>query len=79
MVKNSPLGFTGGSDSKESAHNGGDLGSIPGSGSSSGRGNVNPLWYSCLEYSMDGGAWVGYSPSGRRVGHNCVSVKTIMP
>ena len=28
-------------------------GSIPGSGSSSGGGHVNPLWYSCLENPMD--------------------------
>ena len=33
---------------KESAHNAGDLGSIPGSGRSPGEGNVNPLQYSCL-------------------------------
>ena len=35
----------------------GDVGSIPGSGSSPGRGNGNPLQYSCLENSMDGAAW----------------------
>ena len=35
----------------------GDLGSIPGSGRSSGLGNGNPLQYSCLENSMDRGAW----------------------
>ena len=35
----------------------GDPGSIPGSGRSSGEGNGNPLQYSCLENSMDGGAW----------------------
>ena len=34
----------------------GDPGSIPGSGRSSGEGNGNPLQYSCLENSMDGGA-----------------------
>ena len=37
--------------------NAGDLGSIPGSGRSLGGGNGNPLQYSCLEKSMDGGAW----------------------
>ena len=42
---------------KESACNAGDLGSIPGSGRSPGEGNGNPLQYSCLENSMDGGAW----------------------
>ena len=42
-------GFPVGSDSKESACNAGDPGSIPGSGRSPGEGNGNPLWYSCLE------------------------------
>ena len=32
----------------------GDLGSIPGLGGSPGKGNGNPLQYSCLENSMDG-------------------------
>ena len=35
--------------------NAGDLGLIPGSGRSPGEGNGNPLQYSCLENSMDGG------------------------
>ena len=43
------LGFPGGSEVKVSACNAGDLGSIPGSGRSSGEGNGNPLQYSCLE------------------------------
>ena len=34
-----------------------DLGSIPGSGRSPGEGKGNPLQYSCLENSMDRGAW----------------------
>ena len=42
---------------KESACNAGDLGSVPGSGISPGEGNDNPLQYSCLENSMDRGAW----------------------
>ena len=50
-------GFPGGSDGKASACKEEDLGSIPGSGRSSGEGNGNPLQYSCLENSMDGGAW----------------------
>ena len=49
-------GFPGGSDSKASAHNAGDPGSILGSGRFSGEGNGNPLQYSCLENPMDGGA-----------------------
>ena len=35
----------------------GDLSLIPGSGRSPGEGNGNPLQYSCLESSMDKGAW----------------------
>ena len=35
----------------------GAMGSIPGSGRSSGEGNDYPLKYSCLENSMDRGAW----------------------
>ena len=45
------------SDGKESACNAGDLGSVPGLGSSSGEGNGYPLQYSCRENSMDRGAW----------------------
>ena len=51
------LGFLGDADGKESTCNAGDLGSIPGSGRSSGEGNGSPLQYSCLENSMDRGAW----------------------
>ena len=50
-------GFPGGSDGKESAHNVGNTGLIPGLGNSPGEGNGNPLQYSCLENSMDRGAW----------------------
>ena len=37
--------------------NAGGLGLIPGSGKSPREGNGNPLQYSCLENSMDRGAW----------------------
>ena len=47
------LGFPGSSAGKESAHNVGDLGSIPGLGRSPGEGNDYPLQYSGLENSMD--------------------------
>ena len=49
--------FPGGSDGKEPACNAGDPGSIPGSGRFPGKGNGNPLQYSCLEILMDRGAW----------------------
>ena len=45
------------SDSKEFACNAGDPWLTPGSGRSLGEGNGNPLQYSCLENSMDRGAW----------------------
>jgi len=51
------LDFCGGSDGKEPACRGGDPGSIPGLGRSLREGNGNPLQYSCLENSMDSGAW----------------------
>ena len=47
-------------DGKESAYQAGDMGdvrSIRGMGRSSGEGNGNPLWYSCLGNPMDRGAW----------------------
>ena len=54
-------GVLGGSDGKASAYSAGDLGSIPGSGRSSGEGN--PLQYSCLKnpWTEDPG---GYHPLG---------------
>ena len=51
------MGFPGGSDSKESACNVGDPGSVPGSGRSSGEENDNLLQYSCLENFVDRRAW----------------------
>ena len=53
MVRDFPCG----SDSKEFTCNAGDLGSIPGLGRAPGEGNGNPPQYSCLENSMDRGAW----------------------
>ena len=50
------MGFPAGSDSKESACNAGDPGSVLGSGKSTGEGNGYPLQNSCLENFMDRGA-----------------------
>ena len=50
-------GFPCGSDGKASAYNVGELGSIPGLGSSPGEENGYPLPYSGLENSTDRGAW----------------------
>ena len=51
------MGFPDDSDGKESAWNAGDPDSIPGLGRSPGEENGYPLLYSCLENSMDRGAW----------------------
>ena len=51
-VKNSPAGVR---DTRDS-------GLIPGSGRSPERGHGNPLQYSCLENSMDRGAWQAGQP-----------------
>ena len=60
-------GFPRGSNRKESACNAGDLGSISGSGRFPGEENGNPLQYSCLENSVDRGAWWG--STGSHGGH----------
>ena len=54
-----------------SSSSAGDLGSVPGSGRSPGERNGYPLQYSCLENSMDRGAWQatihGITKSGTRL------------
>ena len=52
-----PLGSPAGSDGNESACNAADEGSVPESGRSPGEENGNPFLYSCLEISMNRGAW----------------------
>ena len=47
MIKNTPANST----------DTGDASLIPGLGRSPGKGNRNPLQYSCLENSMDRRAW----------------------
>ena len=54
---NKDTGVPGGSGIRNPPANEGDAGSIPGLGRSSGEGNGNPLQYSCLENSIDRGAW----------------------
>ena len=49
MVKNRPV-------------NAGDTGLIPRLGRSPGEGSDSPLWYSCLENSVDRGAWQATVP-----------------
>ena len=55
------MGFSGGSDGKESACNAGEPGLIPGSGRSLGEGNSNPLQYFAWRIPRTedpGGLWV---------------------
>jgi len=66
----SEKGFPGGTVVKNPPAKAGDsiVGSIPELGRSFGVGNGNPLHYSCLEYSMDRGAW--QATWGCRVWHD---------
>ena len=60
------MGFSGGSDGKESACNMQDLGLISGLGRSAGEGHGNPLPYSCLENPHGQRSLVGYRPWGNK-------------
>ena len=60
------MGSPGGSDSNDSAYNEGDLGLIPGLGSSPGGGHGNPLQYSSLENPHGQSSPVEPSPWGRK-------------
>ena len=60
------MGFPGGSVSKESACNAGDLGLIPGSGRSPGGEHGNLLQYSCLGNPHGQRSLAGCSPWGRK-------------
>ena len=61
-------GFPSGSEYKESACNVEDPCSIPGLGRYPGEENGNPLQDSCLENSMDRGAWQATVQGSQRVG-----------
>ena len=66
--------FPGGSVSKESTCNVGDLGSISGLGNSSGGGHGHPLQSSWLENLMDRGAW---QATVHRVAQSCTQLKQL--
>ena len=61
------MGFPGGSASKESSCNAGDLGLIPGLGISPGGGHSNTLQYSCLENLHGQRSLASCSPWGPKV------------
>ena len=69
-------GFPYGSNSKESACNAGDLGSMAGIGRSLGGGNGNPLQYPCLENPQGQRSPAGYSPLGHRESDTTERVNT---
>ena len=70
------LGFSGGSDGKESNPQWGEPGLIPELGTSPRGGHGNPLQYSCLENPHGQRSLVGYSPWGRRVRHDWATKHT---
>ena len=57
LKKSGYMHMHGNSLQSQKAKNAGDPGSIPGWGKSPEEENVTPLQYSCLENSMDKGAW----------------------
>ena len=69
-------GFPGGSDSKESACNTGDPGSILGLERSPGEGNGYPLKYSCLKNTMERGEW---KATFHKAGKEFSSVQLVSP
>ena len=58
------MSFPDGTDGKLSACNAGDLHLISGSGRPPGKGNGNPFQYSCLNNSLDRGAWKAVGSMG---------------
>ena len=67
------MGFPGGSVVKNPPGDvgaAGDAGSIPGLGRSPGKGNGNPLQYSCQDNPVDRGAWWATVVGLQRVRHD---------
>ena len=76
-VYRSTLGFPGGSAVKKPPASTGDVSLTSGLRRSPGGGNGNPLQYSCLEDSMDRGAWwARLFIRSQRVGHNWAQTHT---
>ena len=65
-----PRGFSCATKSVKNPCNAGDLGLIPGLGTSPGEGNSNPLQFSCLENPMNRGAWWATVHAVSRVRHD---------
>ena len=71
------MGFSGGSDIKESACSAEDLGLILGLGRSPGRGHGNPLQYSCLENLHGQRSLASYSPWDRKESDTTERLSTV--
>ena len=67
------MSFPGGSVVKNPLDNIGNKGLIPELGRSPGGKNGSPLQYSCLENTVDRGAWWATVHGGRRVRHDCTT------
>ena len=80
MAFRSSVGFPDGSVVENPPANSEDLGSNPGFGKSPGRGNGNPLHYSCLGNSTDRGPWLatvwGNKGSGMTE-YECMHTRTL--
>ena len=74
MTSSRAGGFPGGSDSKESACNVGDMGLISGLERSLGGGHGNPLQYSCLDNTHGQRSLVDYSLWGHKESSTAKSV-----
>ena len=72
------MDFSGGSDSKESTCNVGDLGSIPGLGRSPAGRHGNPLQYSCLENPHGQRSLAGYSKWGLKESDTAEGLSTAL-
>ena len=71
------MGFPGGSMVKNPPANAGDPSSVPGSGRSPGKGNANPLEYSCQENPMNREAWWATVHRVARVRHDLVTKQSV--
>ena len=69
----------GGSDSKESACDVGDLDSIPGLRKSPGEGSGNPLQYACLENTQGQRSLMNYNPWGLKELDTTEQLNTFSP
>ena len=70
------MGFSGDSDSRESAYNAGDLGSIPGFRRSPGRGHDNPYPVFLPGEFHGWRSLADYSPWGRKESETTVRLST---